>query len=180
MLNRKVIPWKEINRREVFNRYGKKIDEVVFEMPEGHHSEYIIRKCSEVVCILPITTDKQVILARQFRPGPKQIMLELPGGGIEKGETALEAVKRELLEETGYQGNVQFVTKCWDCAYSTLVRNCFVAVDCCKITEPKAMIDEYTEVELLSIADFRQLLRSGEMSDVEVGYLGLDYLGFLS
>jgi hypothetical protein len=31
----------------------------------------------------------------------------------------------------------------------------------------------------MSLAEFRELLKSGKNTDIEVGYVGLDYLGLL-
>ena len=44
----------------------------------------------------------RVILIEQYRPPLERTTLEMPAGGIEPGETPLQAVARELLEETGY------------------------------------------------------------------------------
>lgn len=82
------------------------------------------------MCILVLTKDKRVILVRQFRFDPNEILLELPGGGIKKGETPEQAGEQEFLEETGYKGNIKLVTETLDCAYSTMKRYCLVAVDC--------------------------------------------------
>jgi ADP-ribose pyrophosphatase len=43
-----------------------------------------------------------VLLERQYRHAANSYLWELPAGRIDKGEKALSAAKRELLEETGY------------------------------------------------------------------------------
>ncbi len=48
-----------------------------------------------------ITNPENKILFIQLKKGPFEGRLSLPGGGIEPGELSQEAVKRELLEETG-------------------------------------------------------------------------------
>ena len=46
----------------------------------------------------------QILLLNEYRRGLKKRTLGLPGGQIEKNEKKISTVKRELLEETGYQG----------------------------------------------------------------------------
>jgi len=60
-----------------------------------------------------------------------------------------------------------------------MVRYCYVAKNCVKKAEISATDTEQTEVVLMNLKEFRKLLQSGQMTDVEVGYLGLDYLGLL-
>jgi ADP-ribose pyrophosphatase len=47
--------------------------------------------------------DPLVLIERQFRHAAQQYLYEVPAGKMEAGEDHLEAAKRELLEETGYQ-----------------------------------------------------------------------------
>jgi hypothetical protein len=54
-----------------------------------------------------------------------------------------------------------------------------VATECEKVAEQKLDKTEFAEVVLMSLNEFRKLLRSGKMTDIEVGYLGLDFLGLL-
>ena len=51
-----------------------------------------------------------IIAVKQFRPPINVFTLELPAGLIEVGETAGEAAKREMLEETNYGGYVTGVS----------------------------------------------------------------------
>jgi 8-oxo-dGTP pyrophosphatase MutT (NUDIX family) len=55
--------------------------------------------------VVAITPDDQIILIEQYRHGIRSITLEIPGGIVDYGESPLEAVKRELLEETGYSAD---------------------------------------------------------------------------
>ena len=141
--------------------------------------DFDIKQEGPVVCILALTKDNNVILAKQFRPGPEKVLLELPGGAVDPGETPEQSAKREFLEETGYTGNFQFVGTSLDCAYSTMIRYNFVATDCYRKREQNLEDNEFAEVIEMPLADFRKHLRSGQLTDIETGYLGLDYLKLL-
>ncbi len=171
--------WEEISREEIFSKYGRGMEKVVFKLPDNKEYDFYLKTETSFVCVLALTKNKEIILAKQFRPGPKKILFEMPGGAIDGNEDLIGAAERELLEETGYAGKAQFVTECILDAYSTAKRYCLVVTDCEKIAEQKLDATEFIQVDLVSLSEFRQLLRKGQMSDVEVGYLGLDFLGLL-
>ncbi|MDG7042413.1 MAG: NUDIX hydrolase, partial [Nitrososphaerota archaeon] len=56
------------------------------------------------VAILPITEDGSIILEKQFRYALNSWLWEVPAGTIEDDEEPLECARRELREETGYEG----------------------------------------------------------------------------
>ena len=171
--------WKEISREQVFKKYSRKIDKVIFQLPDGSESDFYIKAESATACMLALTENKEVVLVRQYRPGPQQILLEMPGGFVDQNEDPANTASREFLEETGYEGRFTLIGTCLDDAYSTMERYCFVAEGCKKVAEPQNTQTEQTEVVLLPLSDFRTLLKSGKMTDIEVGYLGLDYLNLL-
>ena len=65
----------------------------------------VVRHQGSVV-VMPVDDrgkEPKVLLARQYRHASNRPMWELSAGRIDEGETAVEAAKRELIEETGYR-----------------------------------------------------------------------------
>lgn len=109
--------WEELSRTIVYEKYSRKIEKVVFKMPDGVESDFYIKNEGLAACTLALTPDNLVILVKQYRPGPDAILYELPGGGVEAGEAPQYAACRELKEETGYEGEFEFIGTCLDDAY---------------------------------------------------------------
>ncbi|QQR78717.1 MAG: NUDIX hydrolase [Candidatus Moraniibacteriota bacterium] len=176
----KINNWEELSREVVFQKYGRGVEKRVFRLPDGKEADFFLSTGHSSIACLALTKDWQVILVREFRPGPAEVLIELPGGGVSPGENVESAIARELLEETGYRGNVTFITSVLPSAYATYRKNAAVVIDCEKVAEPK-LEDNGEEVEalLMSLDEFRAHIRTGHMTDVEIAYLGLDYLGLL-
>ncbi|KAH8879336.1 hypothetical protein GQ53DRAFT_756065 [Thozetella sp. PMI_491] len=59
-----------------------------------------------IVAILEKETGPEIVLQKQYRPPLDKIVIEIPAGLIDEGETAEQAAIRELKEETGYVGEI--------------------------------------------------------------------------
>jgi ADP-ribose pyrophosphatase len=150
-----------------------------YRTPDGVEREFEIKVEDDTAVVLALTSDDQVVLVREFRPGPEESLLELPGGAVGPGEDPLDAARRELLEETGYEGDVRAVGTIVDCAYSTRRRHTFVAIGVRQVQEPSPHDGEFPEVLLMPLDAFREHLRGGRLTDVPGGYLALDALSLL-
>ena len=70
----------------------------------GAITRFSLIEAGDWVNVIALTTDEQVVMLRQYRPGIDRVCLEIPGGMIDPGEDPLAAGLRELAEETGYAG----------------------------------------------------------------------------
>lgn len=73
------------------------------QLPNGEEAKREVVTHPGAVTVLAISNDENILLVRQFRKSCDQVLLEIPAGKLERGEDTLEAAKRELEEETGYQ-----------------------------------------------------------------------------
>lgn len=74
-------------------------DDIVLPNGEIAKIEVVIRK--DACAVVVLDDDKNVIIVSQYRHPAKSIMLEIPAGVMEDGETPKECALRELEEETG-------------------------------------------------------------------------------
>ena len=144
----------------------------------GSKRTYALKHEQRTVSVLALSTSNKVILTRQYRPGPNKILDELAGGRVDANETPRQAAKRELIEETGYIPNKLIsLGRVYECAYSTIARYAYVALNCEKHTTQKLDSYEYIEVCEKTIHEFVKQLNDGLCTDLEVGWMGLFKIG---
>jgi 8-oxo-dGTP pyrophosphatase MutT (NUDIX family) len=98
-------PWPRLSG-EVVGRY--RIFDIVeerFARPGTDRTHpFLVILARDWANVVPVTPEGKVVLIRQFRPGSREVTIEIPGGVIESAETdPAAAALRELEEETGYR-----------------------------------------------------------------------------
>jgi 8-oxo-dGTP pyrophosphatase MutT (NUDIX family) len=102
--NLEVQTWKRVLSEEIADCRIFQLRRDVSVNADGsdeQHTFYCL-ECPDWVNIIPVTTDKKVLLIEQYRHGIEEVTLEIPGGMVDGDEDAESAAVRELLEETGY------------------------------------------------------------------------------
>jgi 8-oxo-dGTP pyrophosphatase MutT (NUDIX family) len=163
------------------NGFHKRIAVKLFELPNGLKETFFIDHDKDSVQVLCITKDASpdVVLVQQFRAGPEEVQLELPGGGIEPGEEPLHAGVRELLEETGYVGDATYMGSLPYSPYSSGRRHCVLVINAKQVDTQHLDPNEFVTVLKMPLRDFRNKMKSGSIRGFDLGYMGLDYIGKL-
>ncbi|MCQ2492788.1 MAG: NUDIX hydrolase [Lachnospiraceae bacterium] len=140
----------------------------ILELPNGQVVEWDLIKHPGAAAIIPVLPDGRIILVYQYRNALDYKTYEIPAGGIEKGETALECVTREVEEETGYKaGQIDFLIK-----VITAIGFCdemipiFVAKD---LVKTKQNLDPEEEIDLLAVTmeEAVDMILNGQIIDAK-------------
>lgn len=126
---------------------------------------YFVVELPDSATALAVTEDNKVILIKQYRHPAGEIMYETPGGFIDKGEDAIAGMRRELLEETGYEfPNVEYLGKvAANPALLTNYTSLFVATGGKKVSGQQLDHNEEIEVLLLSMDELIGMLMKNEI-----------------
>ena len=179
--SRAVVPWELLSERPRTEGWLP-IRTRTYRMPDGSESDWDIHvPAFTTVAVLALTRDGQVLLTRQFRPGPGRVLMDLPGGIVDDGESVTDAAARELREETGFGADsIEIAGSCWAFGASTWRRHVAIARNCAEVGEVTSWGgDEYCEPVVVSLTALREVLRSGETTDADLGYLALDAAALL-
>jgi ADP-ribose pyrophosphatase len=85
-----------LNRELVYRSKDREIE--VFEDEFG---KITIKEIPHEAAVMVALENNSLILISQFRPAVDDIIIQLPGGGMNVNEDPENAAKREFLEETG-------------------------------------------------------------------------------
>lgn len=151
------------NKETVFETEWFNVEQEYFcDMRSLGGKPYYRVNCPDGVMVLALTGDEEIILVRQFRPAISKHTLELPAGSIDRSESPEQAAARELYEETGYVcESLSFLGQ----GRTMLNRmNCrqFVFLGTGAIRDSEFECAENIDVVMVSPAQFRNLVRSGE------------------
>lgn len=145
---------------------GLRVDTI--RLPDGGISQREIVEHGESVVIVPLDSDGNVILVRQYRKAAEEILLEAPAGGLEDGETPNEAASREMQEEIGFKPrNLTSIGGFWLApGFCEEYMHAFIATDL-MVSKLPADQDENIEIICVPLDEVTSMINTGVIRDAK-------------
>jgi ADP-ribose pyrophosphatase len=135
-------------------------------LPNGGLAQIDVVDHRGAVTMIPVDSQGQIWFIRQYRHAIKQVLMELPAGAAEIGESPMASAQRELREEIGMAaGNLQEIGAFYLApGYSNEYMHIFLASDLQPAPLP-ADEDEYLKIEKVSARQALLLAETGQLED---------------
>lgn len=146
------------NAKKVFEGIVFDVYQWEQEMFDGSTETFEAIKRIDSVTVVAVV-DGKILINKEEQPG-RGTFVALPGGRVDRDETSLEAVKRELLEETGYLSMSLiewFSTDASDMAKLEWNSHYFIAKDCIKNKEIELDPGEKIETKLITLEELIEI-----------------------
>lgn len=134
--------------------------------PDGHEQAFEYTLHPGAAAVIPMLGDGRLVMERQWRYAMNRSFLEFPAGKLQKGEDPMDAIVRELAEETGYTarhwarlGEMHPVI-----AYSTETIHLFMARDLVAGASAREL-GECMELVTPTVEEFFEAVHRGEVTD---------------
>jgi len=171
------LKWEEISTKHLIRNEWIDFRESRFRFPDGTEYEpYYSYSRRDYTVIVASDTEGTYICVRQFRHGIREVTTEFPAGGIERedgreygghgdtsAEDALEAAKRELREETGYESDEweHLITVPSNATIADNYAYVYTAKNCRRVSGQDLDDTEFLNVVRLKAEDIEKLIKEG-------------------
>lgn len=153
------------------------VEDKNFLLPKGRIKRYSIVRRKPISAIIPLIDKDNLYLISQYRYLFNKRILEIPAGHIDKGESALDAAKRELREETGLVASNWQKLIDYDSSASVIKSHISIFL-ATKLKKQAADPEDYEDIKLvkISLKDAVNKIISGEITTAStiIGLLLID------
>ena len=160
------------DRRTVYHGRIFNLDVDRVELPTGHIVDMEIVRHPGSVVLLPMPSDHEIILIRQYRYTIDQWIWEVPAGSLKPNENPADAAARECEEEIGLApGRVERLRSFYPtpgfCTEEMIFFRCSDLRPPSPDSNAEKDEDEDLEPRTVTLAEAREMVKRGEIVDLK-------------
>ncbi len=160
--------WKQLDRKTIHHSNWLSVTLDKLELPDGTIIDdfELMHYQHDTVGAIAVNDEGSILLVRAYRYLHESFDWEIPGGLVEPDENHVDAVRRELLEETGYTANMITPKISYYPHKATCDQEFFIYIAEgleCKSEEFQKV--EVTEVRLFTPDEIKNMIDQGEIND---------------
>ncbi len=172
------LEWEEVKCEDIVSDEWIRFRRQAFRLPDGSVFEpFYTYSRRDYVVIVATDENGDYLCVRQYRQGIRQVTTEFVAGGIERSdgkqygtsqdgcaEDSLEAAKRELREETGYESDdwKYLITLPSNATIADNYAHLFVAKNCRKVAGQELDETEFLNVRKIPPKELEKMIRKGQ------------------
>ncbi|MDD5769740.1 MAG: NUDIX hydrolase [Candidatus Gracilibacteria bacterium] len=159
--------FKKLSEKIILDNGYRKIISKDFEVKDGKIYNYFVTSLSYgniATMILPITKHGEIVYIKEFRVGIENYVYSFPVGVLENGLSLEENARKELREETGFEGGkLEYLGETIVENYEDIILKYFFINDC-EFGKQNLENGEDIEVFTCSIEEFEEMIKSGKIN----------------
>jgi ADP-ribose pyrophosphatase len=166
MSKKELRAWKTVSKKMILNHSKYlQVESHTIKLPDGQIiPDWAWLIIPSAAIVLAVTEDNKFLCFRQTKYAIEGTSLAPVGGMLESNETPINAAKRELLEEMGYESPdwVSLGSHILDPNRGIATMHLFLALKAKQVAEPNSDDLEDQELLLLSRIEIENALKAGE------------------
>ena len=156
--------WKRLKSTKLFEHPRISLYEDDVELPSGLKTKYLhFGDMDDASMVLAVNNDDKFLIQKEYSYPPDEVLYQLPGGAIEKGEDPMTGGARELAEEASLAGDLELLG--WFYVHNRRTSQKMYVYLATNLTEtiakkdPEEMFEDYWFTE----AEVDELIRTNEI-----------------
>lgn len=175
--------WKTLETKLAFDSKWFKVRRDKVQLPNDKIlDDYYVWLQGDIALIVPVTSNNEFVLVRQYKHAVDTTMIEYPAGFVGHKEKPEDAAKRELIEETGYYYGALSLLAVFSESPTKVVGKTYVFLARNVRHEAKQKLDENEEIEIMvePCENVLEMVLQGEICatpSVAATFMALEKLG---
>jgi ADP-ribose pyrophosphatase len=157
---------KIVSRERKYDGNIISVDTLNVLLPNGKESTRDLVVHTGASVVIPMTSEGDVYLVKQYRSCVETSLLELPAGKLDLEEEPINCAYRELKEETGLEAkNMKHLTSFYSApGFSNEILHLYIATEFTE-SEQETDEDEFLSVEKIHINKLVNMIITNEITD---------------